>query len=357
MRSRKKLAVLAACLGLIVCVVACGVAGENKDTSFFSKSLHATGEGMRYWYEEQGGFMKLTGIPYDKLGCKNCHVKSCDQCHAEKSGDEMVFSGAMSHQSDTCLKCHSRAKGTFAIDKANQCLDVHMAAGFTCSRCHRGHDVHGDGKAYQSMRSPGAVEADCQNCHTPEATDSPAYESSLTAHSVHDDKLDCSACHVQSTFACYNCHFSKFLETKTKKGNFIKTKDWLLLVNYEGKVTAGTAMTLVHNDKTFIGYGPYYTHSVGKGRKCESCHANPAVTKINSGGKFVVSKFEDGKVVFSKGVVPAVPEKLEWVFLDKKGDDWVPLKDAAKPLIQWIEYGSPLTTDQIEKMAEPYESD
>ena len=57
---------------------------EMKDgqDSFYSKSLHYTGEGMRYWYEEQGGFMEITNIPYSQLDCKNCHVQSCDLCHA-----------------------------------------------------------------------------------------------------------------------------------------------------------------------------------------------------------------------------------------------------------------------------------
>ena len=44
-------------------------------TSFFTKSLHYTGEGMRRWYEEEGGFMEITKIPYDELNCKKCHVK------------------------------------------------------------------------------------------------------------------------------------------------------------------------------------------------------------------------------------------------------------------------------------------
>ena len=32
-------------------------------TSFFTNSLHYTGEGMRRWYEEEGGFMEITKIP------------------------------------------------------------------------------------------------------------------------------------------------------------------------------------------------------------------------------------------------------------------------------------------------------
>jgi hypothetical protein len=44
-------------------------------TSFFTDSLHYAGEGMRRWYEEEGGFIEITKIPYDQLDCKSCHVK------------------------------------------------------------------------------------------------------------------------------------------------------------------------------------------------------------------------------------------------------------------------------------------
>ena len=33
----------------------------------FEKSLHRTGEGMRYWYEKNDGFMSVTGMPYAQL--------------------------------------------------------------------------------------------------------------------------------------------------------------------------------------------------------------------------------------------------------------------------------------------------
>ena len=60
-------------------------------TSFFTNSLHYTGEGMRRWYEEEGGFMEITKIPYDQLNCKSCHVKSCDQCHLAKKREKSVL--------------------------------------------------------------------------------------------------------------------------------------------------------------------------------------------------------------------------------------------------------------------------
>jgi len=32
-------------------------------SSFYNQSLHFTGNGMRYWYEEPNGFMSITNIP------------------------------------------------------------------------------------------------------------------------------------------------------------------------------------------------------------------------------------------------------------------------------------------------------
>ena len=95
-------------------------AGEKKTPmckSFFDNSLHATGEGMRYWYEEEGGFMQVTGIPYKDLGCKSCHANSCDKCHAEKEGDNMVFTLKKANKKETCLKCHARAGAAAKFDK------------------------------------------------------------------------------------------------------------------------------------------------------------------------------------------------------------------------------------------------
>ncbi len=350
---KSKLWIVALVFGLLTVVATLGLGKE----SFFGKSLHATGNGMKYWYETKGGFMELTGIPYDKPDCKTCHVQSCDACHAEKEGDKWVFSGAMAHQSTTCLKCHSREKVTFDVDKAINSLDVHMLAGFTCSRCHRGHDVHGDGTPYESMRSPGAMKVNCRNCHTPDATEAPQFDADLKPHKVHGDKLDCAACHVRSTLTCNNCHFDRFMKTGSRKGTFIVNKDWLLLVNYRGKVTSGTAMTLVTGNKKFVGYGPYLTHSVFKGHLCQDCHANQAVQLITAGKKVPIFKFEQGKPVFWKGVVPAVSDKLDWVFLDQKDDKWLPITGGPEPLVQWVTYGSPITEDQLKNLAKPQKAE
>jgi hypothetical protein len=269
-----KLAFLCVCFVVLAtaCLLVVAIQADEKKEPCFYSSLHHRGEGMRFWYEENNGFMDITGIPYTELDCGNCHVKSCDPCHAAmegEKGDVCTYSIKKAKDKATCLGCHSREKATFAINEKKGNLDLHVASGMGCTDCHTALDVHGDGTAYKTMRDVGAVKAKCTNCHEFE-------EDELSrAHKVHKDKLDCAACHVANTTTCLNCHFTKFLETGTRAGNFFPPiQEWILLVNYNGKVTSGNVQTLVHEGKTFITYAPYFTHAVQKeGRACTDCHA------------------------------------------------------------------------------------
>lgn len=322
---------------------------EEKQEPCFYKSLHYTGEGMRYWYEENGGFMEITGVPYEELDCKKCHVKSCEPCHAKTEDGKCSYSLDKAKDMNTCLACHSREKVTFKIGREKDALDIHIASGMGCVDCHTGEDVHGDGTIYHTMRDEGAVKASCKTCHSLEDVD-------IRAHKVHKEKLDCAACHVANTTSCLNCHFSKFLETGKRAGNFFPPiQDWLILVNYKGKVTSGNVQTLVYEDKKFITYAPYFTHAVqSKARGCTDCHANEAVMLIKEGKSVPMAEFKDNKMVSWKGVVPLVPDQLEWEFVDKDGDKWVPLKNDIKPMVQYSCYAEPLTEEQVKKMAMPF---
>jgi hypothetical protein len=314
------------------------------EKSCFYSSLHHTGEGMRYWYEENGGFMGITGIPYSKLDCKTCHVQSCETCHAVKQGEKCSYSLKKARESDTCLTCHSREKVTFKLCEKNNTLDVHVANGMACADCHKGGDVHGDGVHYKTMRDSEGVKVSCSECH--EA------EKSVKAHQVHDDKLDCAACHIANTTSCLNCHFDKFLEQKTRKGNFFPPcQDWTLLVNYRGKVTSGNVQTLVYQKQKFIAYAPYFTHAVqAKARDCGDCHDNAAVRRITAGQPVPMATFSENRMISWKGVVPLIPDKLKWDFADKQGDQWILLKTDKKPVVQFACYAEPLTADQLKKL-------
>jgi len=335
-------------LGLLLTILlaTASLVSAKGEKSFYSQSLHYTGEGMRYCYEDPNGFMSITGIPYKDLDCKNCHVKSCDPCHTEKTGDTYAYSNTKVKKSETCLPCHSRAGTTFSFGKERGTLDVHVAAGMTCADCHKGQDVHGDGKFYRSMREPKALKVACVTCHT--------VDQSIDAHTVHGGKVDCAACHVENTVACLNCHFDTFLETKSRKGTSFPMQDWLLLINYEGKVTSGTAMTLVYQDKKFVVYAPYYTHAIqSKGRECSDCHDNAAMKLIKQGKQIPMAEFKDGKMVTWKGVAPAAPDSLTWGYLNKTGDHWRPIETSTPAMIQWW-WGTPLSEEQIEKLTTSY---
>jgi hypothetical protein len=133
-------------------------------------------------------------------------------------------------------------------------------------------------------------------------------------------------------------------------------QNFMLLINYNGKVTSGNAMSLVYKGKKFILYSPYFTHAIrAKGRTCDECHANSAMKLIEE-GKFVpMMVFKDNKVVPWKGVVPTIPNKLEWAFLDKDGEQWAEIQQDEETKIQFVGYGEPLTEEQIEKLTMPVE--
>lgn len=327
--------------------------------SFFTQSLHYTGEGMRYWYEEEGGFMDITGIPYDDLDCKTCHIRSCDRCHAaKKHGEKTMFSEETAKNMNTCMPCHGREGLTFKFDGPMDRMDVHIAAGMVCADCHYRSDVHGDGRFRRSMRHPKSIRVTCEECHVHQEMPAPAFDPATESHGVHGDRLSCTACHMSNATACMNCHFDRFLESGTRKGNFLPMKDWMLLVNHEDQVTAGSAMTLVSENRPFLAYAPYFTHSItAEGRACADCHDNAAVRRIAAGETVPVLAFRDGAVEPWQGVVPLVPENLDFVFLNRTDAGWEPIPGDPEPKVQFAAYGRPLTAEQFDMLAAPMPSE
>ena len=329
-----------------------GAAGKSEECPF-EKSLHYTGEGMRYWYETEGGFMDITKIPYksDQLDCKTCHANSCGVCHTKKAGDQCSYSVEKSKEKDTCLPCHKREGAALKIGKETGKPDVHFEKGMGCVDCHPAEEIHGDGTFHRSMRDPGVLKASCRQCH-------PARKDDIRPHTIHKNKVDCNSCHVSSSVVCLNCHQNSVIKDQNRAGNYIPpAQSWTLLVNYEGKVTSGTVQSLVYDDKKFIAYAPFFTHAVQKrGKSCPECHANPAVQMIKKGQAVPMAEFKDNQVVFWQGVVPLVPDKLKWMFLNKKEKIWVPIPDAEKVTTQFVCGGTPLTEDQVKKLATPFKN-
>ncbi len=345
--------IVSACLIGVVAAAAAVSQEIEKEDCFFLNSLHYTANGMGYWYaKENGGLEGLTGIPYERLGCKNCHTPGCDRCHksetVEKDCRVAAYSTRAASNQAMCLKCHGREGAMIRIDhKAGQ-EDVHLLQGMVCVDCHSEREMHGDGRAYQSLKSPGAMDTRCESCHD----DIKPIES----HQAHGGRLDCKACHLRHVVSCTNCHFDTMVEKGVRKA--IPVSGWLFLMNYRGKVSSASMQTFVTGgDKTFLLFAPHMSHSVmNPGRSCDACHATENVTKAVE-GEVALTWLEAGKVVNRKGVIPVVDGvdyRCSYQNFGEKG--WVPVEDPRPPVIQYAAFGSPLTREQLEMMAEVQES-
>jgi len=315
---------------------------ETEDCMFLS-SLHYTAKGMEYWYsKENGGLEKITGVPYSELGCKNCHIKGCDNCHKKSKSNKSEYSTTIAGKQSMCLKCHARERAIMKIDLEAGQEDVHVTHDMTCIDCHSAKEMHGDGKEYISMRQEGAMDTECENCHDNiEPTKS---------HLVHNDKVDCKACHARHVLSCTNCHFD--VMKKTGKRKAIPVSGWTFLINHKGKVTSGNMQTFVaKGNKTFLIFAPHMSHSITKnGRKCKDCHRTEISKHVNE-GKLVLTWIENGKVENLKGVIPVAEEvDYECIYQDLKENKWIVIDNPSKPLIQYPAFGEPLSKKQLDKL-------
>lgn len=342
-------------------VVAIGEGGETPGarvkvtTDFFpwdenfATSLHATAQGMQSFYNASphGGLEVYTGIGYDDLNCKTCHLPQftggCKSCHGTAS--PQLGATVDASLSGVCGTCHSRQKA-----EAASYTDVHRSAGMGCMDCHTMGDVHGDGTAYASMLEPGAIDPECEDCH--QQIDNNFF------HSSHADDLDCAVCHTQSVVTCYNCHFETevFGKKKIAYGQF---KDWNFLINRDGKVHLGNFQSVKWEDKTVVGWAPFYAHTISRNavRGCGDCHDNPAVAKWFRDGAIDVVTWNEGtqKLSHRKGFIPVPPNYdaggllFDFVDLDQVGGSvWSFLETG--PDRSHMPYGTPLTKAQMDKI-------
>ena len=311
---------------------------------FFLSSLHYTAKGMAYWYDKaNGGLETITGIPYSELSCQNCHVSSCDACHKTEKDGKLIYSSKAARNQDMCLKCHAREASILKIDRAANQQDVHLAKEMQCMDCHTAREIHGDGMEYASMKQKDAMDAKCEQCHQ-SVTQS-------VSHTVHGGTLDCKACHDRHVVSCTNCHFNTLI--KEGKRVSLPISGWVFLMNHNGKVTSANMQTFVVEDnKTFLMFAPQHSHSVMKdGRKCDDCHATEIAKKAQK-GKLPLTWLEKGEVKHQIGVVP-VANGINYgmIYQDYQNGQWIPIKDAPKPVLHYAGFGEPLTKEQLIKLA------
>jgi hypothetical protein len=314
--------------------------------NFYEKSLHYTNRGLEYWYlAEHGGLERITGIPFQKLSCSNCHVRTCDACHMKEVDGKPTYSTEVARTEKPCEKCHSMEGQIFARENpSHPSADVHFARGMKCMDCHTAREIHGDGTPYDSMQAPGALDTSCEKCHTD--------LSKCPSNAVHNGRVDCSACHVRDVQSCYNCHF----DTKVSEGKSVSIpmKNMLFLVNHDNKVTLANLHTFIYQNKTLIVFAPSFSHVIMKrGRQCGECHGTAVVQQIEA-GTYKPVEWQNGELKTAGGVIPVI-DGYNWgfVFLNYNKGQWTPAEKAAAPLLNYSGYCSPITKEQLGKLATP----
>jgi hypothetical protein len=319
---------------------------QASTTNFYEKSLHFTSRGLEHWYsKDNGGLERITGLPFSKLSCDGCHVRTCDACHVKEVGAKPFYSLETAKGDTPCAKCHDSESRDFARkNPGDKTADVHFARGMKCMDCHSAREVHGDGTVYDSMQAPGAMDTRCEKCHTE--------LSKCPSNAVHKGKLDCSACHVRDVPSCYNCHFDT--KVNERKSVSIPLKNMLFLINRGDKVTLANLHTFVYQSRTMIVFAPAFSHWIMKeGRKCGDCHATPLLQDMKA-GTFKPVAWERGALKSATGIIPVLDGfKWSFVFLNYVKGQWVPIDKPAEPLLNYSGYSKPITEGQLDRLARP----
>lgn len=337
-------------------------------------SLHMTRKGKDYFYKTAtGGFQTITNIPMSALRCMRCHPgklanntpidtttyqPSCQDCHNFAVGNAVP---------DTiCLRCHSRQK----VER-NFYTDKHRSAGFTCVTCHIKEEMHLDATNMNTMFDT-TVGKTCQavGCHN----NIPVTPNNTVAHSVHNATVECAACHVRAEVTCYNCHFETEIWSGMRGfkrpigqlrgfimlGRLPKEGNKIGLVNYQ---------SLVYQGQSFMGYGPYYSHTImvkDSTRACSGCHNNAIINELNTTGNIYVAKWDSTltpkQIVHKQGVIPIPPNyqtvfKFDFANYTGRVDtaytnpaQWAFMKTGLNGQQMLSQYVLPLTSTQMQKL-------
>ncbi len=219
--------------------------------------------------------------------------------------------------------------------------DVHVVRGMECVDCHSTGEMHGDGFSYISLKQPGAMTTQCENCHD----DIQPNE----AHTVHNGKLDCKACHLRHVVSCMNCHFDTMVKEGVRKA--MPVNGWLFLMNYKEKVTVASTQSFVANGKTFLMFAPHMSHAVMRqGRDCDGCHGTETMQQAKQ-GRVRLTWLENEQVVNLKGVIPVV-DSVDYLctYHDLVDGKWKVISQPPKPGRQYAGFGKPLSKQQLESL-------
>lgn len=253
---------------------------------YYPGSLHFTRAGKDFFYgaSPNNGYEALTGVAYQALPCQECHrpdqapgTRGCESCH--DTSDPGLGAEIEASLSGPCGGCHSRQQA----ERAQGYTDAHDAvSGGDCMFCHSLEDVHGDATTYDSMLEDGAIDAKCADCHS--EGNVPGPPTTNTYHAMHEASVDCSTCHMQSVVTCNNCHLGGQIQVPPVKMARSQIKDWMFLLNRNGKVSPGNFQSLEFQGETFVAIAPFYSHTIARDAvtACTDCHGNANVLDLDA---------------------------------------------------------------------------
>lgn len=136
-------------------------------------------------------------------------------------------------------------------------------------------EMHGSGK--EAATQLEVVRTKCEDCHSSPGktingmpvTQMPVtqYSTDISAHKIHGDKLDCTACLTGWAPRCVNCH----LDTRT--GTKVVIDDFHLGIGADGKIKPFMNMTAICDNAAHTGYGEWFPHTITREAKnCTFCH-------------------------------------------------------------------------------------
>ncbi len=173
-------------------------------------SIHEQGWGQKSMVYTRYGVSNFDQLPEElkagyKTNCAKCHG-TCGDCHVNrpKAGGGGLYKGhkfsKTPDMTDNCIACHiSRGGHAYLGVGAGTIPDVHFTkAGYKCTTCHKGNEVHGDGNIYdQRYKMP--LMPECTNCHA-------GLQTVNTYHQMHYNTFSCNTCHSQDYNNCGSCH-------------------------------------------------------------------------------------------------------------------------------------------------------
>lgn len=263
----------------------------------FTRSLHFTTRGLELGLRALTGAVRWTAAKgvYQKA-CASCHA-TCGDCHVSRpphTTNPLVPGGLQrGHRFSrtppmalTCQGCHGgRVAAEYTGQYEGLPADVHFAAlKWTCTNCHSGAQLHGQGGATAANRFAVPNRPACLDCH-PQAAPG---KGAVRQHNVHGGRLACQVCHGGISKSCQNCHAgagaTSFPALKIGRNLRPELPAGLVLLRHVPTTRemidrqTGLPGTLVNVDRipTWKTATPHNIQRVtARSRSCAACHNNP----------------------------------------------------------------------------------